>query len=346
MSIASPALLNPLGIISAIVSTVEAGLYSNVEAGEPKDEGKVARWIRHTSISRFPIVQRVLSVANAILFLAPAYILTEKLFTHMRLAPIYPPMDNFIYLLGWSSIALVGTVALSAFILNRVSRLNKRKVGEVKISASHTKTQLAAKVILMGKIAAAIAASFLVTNPFWYGLTAVSTSYSLWKNYRIKWLNVTRDPHPIHIVQPSENVRWPFIQQDRIDIRKVVTTYRMLQIPSAAPAIQKDNCGICHKQLPDVSSCAKHVFHQKCLERAVGDETRSLLEDARFNKFRVTHTRNGAYSGTSYKYDVNLLKRNMPACFVCRDVPAQNKCFITVHDRNNGVIKADVTVRN
>ncbi|MCE5315782.1 MAG: hypothetical protein LLG04_00265, partial [Parachlamydia sp.] len=210
-------------------------------------------------------------------------------------------------------------------------------VGEVEFTTANTKTQLATKVILMSKLALAITASFLVKNPFWYALTAVSTGYSLWKNHRIKCLNFTRDPHPVNFGRPILNN--PLFMPLDNAIRKVVTTYRMLQIPPAAS--QNDNCGICHEKLPDMAFCAKHLFHQRCLERKVGDATGSMLEDAHFTKYRVTG--NG---GTSHKYEVDLMKRNMPACFTCQVVPPQNKCQVKVHDRVNGTINAEVTVKN
>lgn len=343
MSVISPALLNPLGIVSAIVSTLEAGLYSHVESGG-QNEGKIARWIKNTSISRFPVIQRVMSAANSILFLIPTYILTENVLTKYHLAPIYPKLDNFGLILGCSTVALVGTLALGTFILYYLSRGAKRKVGEVEIAAPNTKTQAATKVILMAKIAGSIAASFFA-NPVWFALTAVSTGYSLWKNYRIKWLNVTRDPHPIDIdIRQNSESNAPRL--DTMDIRKVVTTYRMLQIPAAVQSSLKDNCGICHKQFPNIAFCAKHLVHQKCLERQVGDATRSMLEEGRFTKFRVTHTRNGVPTGTSYRYSIELKKSKMPSCITCGDVPLQNKCSVTFHDRQHGVLEAKVTVKN
>ncbi|MCE5316377.1 MAG: hypothetical protein LLG04_03315, partial [Parachlamydia sp.] len=133
MSIASSMLLNPLGAISAIVSTLEAGLYSHVEAGV-HHEGRVVRWIRSTTIAHFRVIQTVMSVANSILFLIPTYILTENMLTKLELVPIYPKADNFVFILGWSCAALAATVALGAFILHRLSRTPKRQVGEVEIT--------------------------------------------------------------------------------------------------------------------------------------------------------------------------------------------------------------------
>ena len=295
------------------VSFGEALLYHHAWPASKK-AGDVLSLIHHLALENFHFLQMVFTGAQAIFSVHSA-----KQIVHLVKHPImqrscstlfgaYLPATVFVL-----TLVLVSGWIFSQKMQSEESYKSKAQVVTAGLQLAGVVQSLALAILTGCKVACLLRVAMYV--------------YSFYQNNRLDWLSF----------QGERNVVGnPLFQGVKVSYHSLLFAKTPLS----------DGCSICAEESPPLRHvfCPNnHGFHKECLKDMLRYHN-GFYEARRYRRIDTRHYNYGVYTGTTYSYKVTIKEDKFPQCPMCRAFPVQSTLKMSIHDRANGPIRAQVLI--
>ncbi|MCI0381486.1 MAG: hypothetical protein L0207_00310 [Chlamydiae bacterium] len=315
----------PLEAILASCTGVESIFYTSLNVNS-SNTPKLVKFIREQSVAYINEIQTVFNAVN----------MGANLLISMKL------MNEINKKYSISRIKMAGTFftlfVISNFFIWRHYRDSVLETkDQIQVSTSRRVQQKIAQTIHLTHIILNLALTYFSQGRFWCLFNAVGSGYSFWKNSQVKWLSFSRT-----FTFSNRKDNFPSLPMfSRIRISETKITYNMIVLPHSGNEV---DCSICLDEGASNAFCINHLFHQNCLIDLVTTKSESFANSAMYIRKDTNRYTNGAYTGTTRTYSVDIPQENLPSCPNCRDFPLQNYCEILVTDADYGKFNATVNI--